>query len=461
MTSSTRIHPFRGWRYDLAAAGAADWAELLTPPYDVISPAQQAAFYARHPHNVIRLELAQDEAGDGDAANRYARAATTLHGWQRRGVLRQEPTPAIYLLQQVATLPDGRTATRRGLIFRLRLAPWGEGILPHERTFPAAKADRLALTIATAAQCSPIFLLYSDPQAAVQAGLAGTLASPPAARYVDDDGVEQTLWVIDDPARLAQIAAALEPKTFYLADGHHRYETALAYQHWRRSGDDPDAAVPAPLSSWQALPGYAAQRAVHSDALEPFDLAWVYAACMEDPGVVILPTHRCVHDVPDFDAGRLLAGLQAHFEVMRLAQDGAEAATFVLVLPAAEGSGTGEVERWALRPRAEAATQQQVLAHYPAAVAEVDVAVLQSLVLGPLLGIAADPTELKRFVAFTPRADEAEVGVAAGRFQAAFLVHPTPLAQLRAVSDAGEVMPPKATYFYPKLPAGLVINVVG
>lgn len=435
----TRIHPFRGWRYDLTAAGAADLAELLAPPYDVISPAQQAAFYARHPHNIIRLELTADESGDGDAVNRYTRAAATLADWQARGVLRHEDTPAIYLLQQRTPLPDGGTVTRRGLIFRLRLAPWGQGILPHERTFPAAKADRLALTIATATQCSPIFLLYSDPAGEVQAPVYDVLSQPPAAQFSDDDGVENTLWVISEPARLAALAAALEPKTFYIADGHHRYETARAYQRWQRGGGQPDAVAPAPLSGWQAVPGYQPVPPAPPELPLPFDTAWVYAACMEDPGVVILPTHRCIHDLADFDAARLLAGLAEDFVVTAGA---ASADTmFELVLPDA---------RYALSLRADLSSA--------APADQVDVAVLQTRVLGPLLGVSPEPAELKRFIAFTPRVAEAVTGVAEGRYQAAFLVRPTPLAQLRAVSDAGQVMPPKATYFYPKLPAGLVIS---
>ncbi|MFZ2488480.1 MAG: DUF1015 domain-containing protein [Anaerolineae bacterium] len=450
----TRIFPFRGWRYDLHAAGVADLAELVTPPYDVISPAQQAAFYARHADNIIRLELTQDQPGDGDTANRYTRAAATLADWQGRGVLRQEASPAIYLLQQRTTLPNGQIATRRGLIFRLRLAPWGEGILPHERTFPAAKADRLALTIATGAQCSPIFLLYSDPAGVVQAPLARTLTEPPVAQFTDDDGTNNALWAITDPALLAALTTALEPKTFYLADGHHRYETARTYQRWQRGGGQPEAVAPAPLSSWQAVPGYVDLPAAPPEIPLPFDTAWVYAACMEDAGVVILPTHRCIHDVVQFTATSLLAGLNEDFTVVSGQTEGA---TFVLVLP----DNAGDVVYYGLYRRETPATAARVLADYPAPVAAVDVAILQSLVLGPLLGINPDPTELKRFVAFTPRADEAVAGVAAGRFQAAFLVNPTPLAQLQAVSDAGEVMPPKATYFYPKLPAGLVVNWLG
>ncbi len=463
----SRIQPLRGWRYDPAAAGAASLNDLLTPPYDVINPAQQAAFYDRHPHNVVRLELAADQAGDDDHANRYTRAAATLAGWRTGGVLRQETAPAIYLLRQRYTLPDGRSATRSGMVFRLRLAPWGHGILPHERTFPAAKADRLALTIATGAQCSPIFLLYADPEGRAQAPLAAaTDGQPSDAAYRDEDGVEHTLWAVTDPEALAAATAALEPKTFYIADGHHRYETALNYQRWRRGGGPPAAPPPAPLSSWQGVPNYAPMPPAPPEIPLPFDTAWVYAARIEDPGLAILPTHRCIHDLPGFDPERLLAGLAEHF-VVTAVEDAAglerlkkldffgrsptSGTAFALLLPGRPGG-------YVLEMRDDRATAARLHTDYSPVVAAVDVAALQSLALGPLLGIDPDPAELKRFVAFTPSATEAVEGVRSGRYQAAFLVNPTPLAQLQAVSDAGEVMPPKATYFYPKLPAGLVIN---
>lgn len=458
----TRIQPFRGWRYDLAAAGAVDLSELLTPPYDVISPAQQAAFYARHPHNVVRLDLPCDEPGDDDRANRYTRAAATLADWQARGVLRPESAPAIYLLQQRFALPDGRTATRRGLVFRLLATPWGEGVLPHERTFPTAKADRLALLIATGSQCSPIFLLYSDPAGEAQAPILAEAAErPPEAVYCDDEGVEHRLWAVTAPEAIAAAAATLASRTFYVADGHHRYETALNYRRWRRTGALPAMSAPPPLTAWEQLPGFDRGLQEPSPDPQPFDYAWVYAARLEDPGLIILPTHRCVHSVAGFDAHALLNGLRRYFTVSpapdeamleaALAQAAPTVPRFGLALPGAR-------YLLELQPSAEA-TALLHAAHHPT-VAAVDVAVLQTLVLGPLLGIASDPAQMKEHVAFTPSAAEALKGLAAGRYQAVFLVNPTPLSQLQAVSEAGQVMPPKATYFYPKLPSGLVINVL-
>jgi len=266
-----------------------------------------------------------------------------------------------------------------------------------------------------------------------------------------------------DPELLAAAAAALESKTFYLADGHHRYETALNYQRYRRGGSLPDTPAPAPLSSWQAVPHFAAHPAPGPSESQPYDFAWVYAACMEDPGVLILPTHRCIHDVADYDAERLLAQLEGRFEVTPVSGDGVlldalrlaapHDHVFALVLP---GYAPGVL----LRLRDDSAATALLHAADHPAVAEVDVAVLQTLVLGPLLGVSREPSELKRHVIFTPSAEQAIGDARAGRCQAACLVNPTRLEQLAEVSQEGQVMPPKATYFYPKLPSGLMINCI-
>ncbi|MFN2168102.1 MAG: DUF1015 family protein, partial [Anaerolineae bacterium] len=405
-------------------------------------------------------DLSRDEPGDDDWSNRYVRAATDLAAWQRQGILRQEKRPAIYLLRERFVMPHGQRATRTGAIFRLRLAPWGDGILPHERTFPAAKADRLALTIATEAQCSPIFLLYSDQGGKAQAALAAAARRRPDATLVYGDGIEQSLWSVKDAGAIANYAKALARATFYIADGHHRYETALNYQRFRRGGGLA-ASPPLPLTDWTAVPRFASHIAPGPTDLQPYDYAWVYATAMDDPGVMILPAHRCVHDVPGFDANRLLASLRRHFTLVPMPEDTvlvealgkipAGNHAFGLVLP-----GPGPSYLLLRRPEVEV-TQGWNEAQHPT-VAAVDVAVLHALVLGPLLGISQEPGNLKRHVHFTSEALEAVEQTRGGAFQAVFLVNSTTLDQLRAVSAAGEVMPPKATYFYPKLPSGLVIN---
>lgn len=459
-----RIQSFRGWRYDMEKAGAADLNELLTPPYDVINPVQQADYYERHPNNIIRVILGRDQVGDGDEANRYTRAAGYLAQWQARGVLRQEAAPAIYVLQEHFPLPDGGLASRTGLIARLRLAPWGEGILRHERTFPAAKADRLALTIATRSQFSPIFALYSDPSGDVQAVLHAACHRPPDSVLNDDDGVSHALWAVTEQDCLEATAAALAERTFYIADGHHRYETALNYQRFRRTGVLPDSPPPNPLSSWEAVPGYRQGAGTRPGGqLEAFDYTWSYFACMEDPGVSILPTHRCVHGVDGFDAQKLMEHLRVRFDLMRVADDHAlldalhqfpsGEHAYALVLP---GDRPGYLLR--LRPDARIAELLHKADH--PTVAAIDVAALQTLVFEPLLGIGRDVNAQKRHLRTLPGSFQAIAEARAGICQAVFLVNPTTLEQLRTASEAGQVMPPKATYFYPKLPSGLVINCV-
>jgi uncharacterized protein (DUF1015 family) len=458
----TRIHPFRGWRYDVATAGARSLDDLVAPPYDVIDSSQQAALHQRHPDNIVRAILGQDRPGDDDRENRYVRAARFMAQRRASGVLRQEAAPAIYYLREDFTLPGGQGAVRNGMIFRLRLASWGDGILPHERTFPAAKADRLALTIATGCQFSPIFLLYSDPAGEVLTALQAAVRREPDAAARDEDGSDHALWAITDPASWQAAAAQLESRTFYVADGHHRYETALNYQRFRR-GVLPKAAPPAPLTTWESLPNFAQHPEPGPDQMQAFDTTWAYAARLEDPGVTILPTHRCVHGLEDFDAHGLLAGLGGHFDVVQVAGDDELLAALQATPPGVTAFGlvlAGRQPGCLLRLRlGPAVTELLQRADHPT-VAGVDAAILQTLVLGPLLGIERDAVVQKHFLAYTPDARQAMAATRSGHYQAAFLMKPTSLEQLTSVSHAGQVMPPKATYFYPKLPSGLVINAV-
>jgi uncharacterized protein (DUF1015 family) len=405
----------------------------LAPPYDVITPEQREALEASHPYNIIHIDLPRE----GDGLDRYTRAATLLREWQEKGVLIQEPAPALYVLEQRYRLPNGQERVRMGLIGLLRLVPWGQGVLPHERTFPHAKADRLALLAATRAQVNPIFMLYSDPAGEVMHPLLAARPEVPTAVGGDlgDEAIILRLWAVTDPQAIAAACAAMAPRTLYVADGHHRYETALTYQ--RQQGE---------------------RNGAPSDASYHYTL--IYAVAMEDPGLTILPTHRCLHDVPDFDADRLLSALEHYFEVthydpeVELLGELHKASrldrVFGLVLAGRPGG-------YLLRLRPSASTFRTLLAQHHPAIAELDVAVLQSLVLNPILGIGHEGHEQHRFIDFEPRAQCAIAGVRAGRYQAAFLLVPTQLNQLRAIAEAGQVAPPKATFFYPKVPSGLVI----
>ncbi len=422
------LDSFRGWRF--AVPATENLASRLAPPYDVISAEQRQALARLHPHNIVQIDLPDEGAG----VERYARAAERFRRWQQEGILVQEAAPALYVLEQCFRSPEGPQLTRTGLIGRLRLVPWGEGVLPHERTFPHAKADRLALLTATRAEFNPIFMIYSDPLGEVLAPLLAARPATPDA-IAEEPEVTHRLWVITDAAAIAQARVAMAERVLYVADGHHRYETALAYQR-QEMGED----------------GNSREASYH--------YVLIYAVAMEDPGLTILATHRCLHDLPGLDAGRLLQELERHFDVTHFAVE-AELLTemrertrahrvFGLVLADRPGG-------YLLHLRPNAATLSLLLAQDHPAVADWDVAALQSLVLGPILGIGRESHEQHPFIDFEPDAQRALAGVRDGRYQAVFLVTPPRLSQLRTVAEARQVAPPKATYFYPKLPSGLVI----
>ena len=394
------VGPLAGLRYDPARVG--DAGQVLAPPYDVITPAEQAELYARSPWNVIRLILPRE-------ADRGAASARTLRDWVEQGILRRDPARAIYLYSQRFTLPDGATRRRDGVICRLRLEDFAGGVVrPHERTLPGPKADRLAILRATGANLSAIFGLYARPGEPVRELLGADELGPP---LVDVNGWHR-LWPITDPARIARFVAALADETIVIADGHHRYETALAYRDEQRGND---------------AAGY----------------VLAYLANMEEEGVVILPTHRLVPGPLPLDAAALEARLRETFTVVP-AEGRRAAAEIDCVLPD---------RRLRLRPGPRAL---DTLAALPPVLRTLDVELLRRAILEPLLG----PRSAEG-LAFTHDDGEATEAVAAGRAAAAFLVNAPTIAKVREVCLAGEVMPEKSTYFYPKIATGLVVSLVG
>jgi len=396
------VSPFRALRYDPTRVG--DLAAVVAPPYDVISPAQQDALYARSPWNVVRLILPREPA-------RAEAAAETLRAWMASGVLARDAAPALYFYSQEFSLRDGSRHRRDGVLCRLGLEEFRTGVVrPHERTFPGPKADQLALLRATGAYLSPIFGLYARARERLRdvAGIAGA----PVIEVREEHGELHRVWRVDDADAVARVAAALAAETIFIADGHHRYETALAYRA-ERGADGPRSIL-------------------------------AFISNMEEEGLLVLPTHRLLRVPLVMSPDALEARLRERFAVEPLVPGTPRPAGAIdVVLPD---------RRLRLRAR-EAATA--CLAHLPASVRPLDVALLHGAILEPILGAGSGD------FAFTHDDAEAVEAVAAGRSTAAFLLNPPTVAEVRAVCLAGELMPEKSTYFYPKLASGLVFDLVG
>ncbi|MFI5274976.1 MAG: DUF1015 domain-containing protein [Ktedonobacterales bacterium] len=433
------VRPFPAIRY----APDADLAALVTPPFDVISPAAQAAYYARSPHNIIRLELGRGHATDDDLDNRYTRAAATFADWRLHGIMRQD-APSLYLYEQRFASGDA-DYRRLSLLARVRLEPWEAGVvLPHERTLSKPKADRLQLMRATAANFSPLMVLYDDPDAQLAAVLDALSAAPPAVDFSDEAGEGHRLWVLPDPALAERVAAFFRERQLYIADGHHRYETGLAYR------DEQSALRKAPLAPDDAA-----------------NFTLMALSAIEDPGLLVLPTHRVLHAVTVAHLAARDEHFREHFALRSLGP--LDETTALAALNA--GQRGGETVFVLARPEGMALLTLTVAGHaamgtlageqYASASPawrQLDLAALHALVLDAALGITPEMVTAGEHVSFTRDAAAALADVAAGRAAAALLVNPTPPAAIRDVARAGDRMPQKSTYFYPKLITGLTIN---
>jgi uncharacterized protein (DUF1015 family) len=424
--------PFRGLRYDPQRI---DVAQTIAPPYDVISPAQQRALYERSPYNIVRVEYGEQRADDNFGDNRYTRAARDLASWTRDGVLVRERFPAMYAYEQEFAW-DGMTHVRRHVFAAMCLEPWDRGVIkPHEHTLSGPKADRLDLLRATGTQISPVYCVYR--------GRSGGPAMPPLrGRLLYDaeaDGQRHRLSAISDDDAIWAIGAAIADSDVYIADGHHRYETALAYR------DEQRAAAP----SWTGN--------------EPANFALMALTDASDPGLLVLPTHRLVHrEQPD-----AFYAITRWFNMEDLGEaNGASAAAYTSRLAAhadstafvAIGLRQGRAHLLTLRDRG--AVEQAMPAGQPPAWRRLDVSVLQHAVLREVYGIDEAALAAGDAVTYTQDTAEAVAAALEGRATCAFLLNPTPVDQVLAVADAGGRMPQKSTYFYPKLPTGLVMNPV-
>jgi uncharacterized protein (DUF1015 family) len=427
------IRAFRAFRYDLGRVG--NLSDVVAPPYDVIDPALQQALYDRSPYNVVRLILNKVEPTDTEAHNRYTRAAACLRDWQRETILAQDSARGLYVYHQDFEV-EGRRYTRRGFMARVRLERFGEGsIYAHEQTMPGPKADRLKLFHATGMNLSQVFGMYPDEQGAVQRLLDDAVGRALPLQATDHLGVVNKLWPVSDQRVVSAVTGLLGPKPVFIADGHHRYETALRYLEERRqAGEANDPAAPA-------------------------NFVLMMLVGMSEPGLVILPTHRLVSGLPDLTADRLRAALGESFQVETVGQ-GEKGARDTWELLEADGGqdvlGFGTVGDgvWqTARLRAPRRMAELAPEHSPAW-RGLAVSVLHVLVLDRLLAQGGAKPQCQ-YVHLLREVTEA---VAARRCQLAALVPPATMKHVEQIAGNLEKMPPKSTYFYPKLLSGLVFN---
>jgi len=410
------VLPLQALHYDLGKVALAD---VVAPPYDVIDDAQRAELVARSEHNVVELDLPRDPEGHDP----YEHAATLLARWTEEGVLTRDSEPAIWALEQDYAAPDGSRLTRRGFLARVKLAPYGDGIRPHERTQPGPKEDRLRLTRATRHNLSPIFALHpGDAWARI-----GPALGTPWGEVSDGDGTTHRVWRVADPAVHEAIASKLAPGELLIADGHHRYETSLAYQREVGEGG-------------------------------PADYVLMALVSLEDPGLTVFPTHRLISRLADDPAKQeaLGGGLREIFEIEeveadRLDPDGVDGIGVFGYIDSHFKRG------FRLRLR-DGGRIDDALAGRSEAYRTLDAAILEELVLKGILGMSPEDIAAKRGIGYTPSVDEAFRKLDSGDYQAAFLLRPTPVEQVRAVATEGETMPPKSTYFFPKLLTGIAFN---
>ncbi|MCL6504873.1 MAG: DUF1015 domain-containing protein [Pirellulales bacterium] len=427
------IQAFRAIRYNLGHVGSL--SDVTAPPYDVIDPTLQEALYKRHPANVVRLILNRDEPGDDEHNNRYTRAARFFRNWQKEGLLATDPVAAIYVYHQHFTW-EGRELVRRGVMARCRLERFGEGtIYPHEETMASPKQDRLLLTRACKANLSQVFGLYPDADCEIQRRLDAAVAGRPPVEAVDHLGVVHRMWPVTDVEAITAVAARLGPLPLFIADGHHRYETACTYR------DELAAAGPLPPA-------------------HPANYVLMMLVSMHDSGLLVLPTHRLFSGLPPLDSRELAARLGDAFAT-RIAGEGADLAHTVweeIELEASQGTlafFTLADERWLVARLTEAGRARMAAAapdHSPAW-RDLGVALLHRLVIDTLLAPNGLPTPK-----YVHRVEEVVESLETGDYHLACLVMPATVDHIRTISQGGERLPAKSTYFFPKLLSGLVFN---
>ena len=411
------VEPLRALHYDLERTGGLQ--DVVAPPYDVIDADERVELEARSPYNVVRIDL---PVGDDP----YETAARQFASWRSDGVIVRDEEPALWALEQDYTGPDGQIRKRQGFLARVRVEEYGPGrIRPHERTHPGPKEDRLRLTRATKANLSPIFSLFDDPANTVSGVLDQATTGEPWGRATDEDGTVNRVWRIADPNAVGAITDALRATELLIADGHHRYETARVYAE-EIGGEGPHRYVLMCLVS------------------------------LEDPGLTVFPTHRLLRDLRPDQQEALAQAIRRDFEIRRL--DNTTELAPLYGQPVSMGYIDAHSRQPFMLTLKDQAIANAALADHAEPYRRLDTAVLEALILKGALGMTDDDIDHLNGLGYARNFDEALDAVMTGGYDAAFFVAATPIEQVREVAAAGESMPPKSTYFFPKVPTGLLFN---
>lgn len=436
------IQPFKMVRYNESLASELD--SLITPPYDVISPQEQAGFYEAHPYNIIRLVLGKQYPDDSEANNRYTRAADTLEKWLREGILIQQEKPTVTVYKMDFKFPDGGLGSIDGIVVLVKVDDYGKGkVLPHEKTYKGPKLDQLNLLRSCRSNFTPIHALFDDQTNEVRNTYLKIIERQPEQQVTDANGTVHKTWSIEDDEIIAKIKKILVPKSLFIADGHHRYETALAY---RKEINDAGLGV----------------------AGGPHEYVMMFLTSMSHPGLTILPAHRMVKGLKEFDLAQIEKTLSPFFDIELLCfsqEDRAEVTEILLnrIRSYSEIGGKfgmviqGENCFRLLRLKDFQKIDSKMDAEIPSSLRGLDVTILREIIMN--YGLGMDKENSEGNIEYTPSVSEALDKALKGEVQVSFILNPTRVDQMRIAAELGHKLPHKSTYFFPKLSSGLVLRI--
>jgi uncharacterized protein (DUF1015 family) len=436
------IKPFKMVQYN--GNCSQDLDKLITPPYDVISSEQQEEFYRAHPNNMIRLVLGKQYETDGVSDNKYTRAAAVLKEWLNTHTLVQSEQPGFMVYQMQFEHPDGGRRTLDGIVALVKVDEYGKGkVLPHEKTYAGPKEDQLNLLRACRAHLTPIHALYDDPEDLVIGDYSQVLDAPADQEAIDANGTVHRTWKLQDPEAVNHIASVLRDKSFFIADGHHRYETSRAYHAEMLDRGNGDAAQGS---------GY----------------VMMYLTSMTHPGLTILPAHRLVRGLSDFHLPTMMEKLSEYFEIEELSFGEGDCVCVAPTLIDRVSANAEHRGNFGMAVQGEACFRHLKLKDFsrvdplidssiPDALRDLDVTILREIIMGLALDLDRDHPEGR--IEYTPSALDGLARVCNGDIQIGFVLNPTRVDQMRAAAELGHKLPQKSTYFFPKLSSGLVMNV--